>query len=302
MFSINGGNIHFFNPSCSSLQHFQSWTVTLVSTMETLEEDLTCSVCYSLFSDPRVLPCSHTFCKNCLDNLLKVSNNSNNSIWRPLRLPLKCPNCRSVVELPLAGLEALPSNVSLRAIVEKVGQNHPTSTRWSPIVFISFLLPLLAHPFVALLSQYQSDSEPRPPSCQEHHRQPLNMYCVQDRRLICGLCLTVGQHQGHPIDDLQAAFIREKRTPSRLLAKLSESRWAKVGERGYHGSCSKSSFWENKYLLVLCSGVWARGTAGAGEGSLRGAPEAGPMQRHSVLPEAGSGAGQEEMGLPGCAG
>lgn len=140
MFSINGGNIHFFNPSCYSLQHLQSWPVTLVSTMETLEEDLTCSVCYSLFSDPRVLPCSHTFCLNCLDNLLKVSNNSNNSIWRPLRLPLKCPNCRSVVELPLAGLEALPSNVSLRAIVEKVGQNHPTSTRWSPIVFIHLLL------------------------------------------------------------------------------------------------------------------------------------------------------------------
>lgn len=95
--------------------------------METLEEDLTCSVCYSLFSDPRVLPCSHTFCKTCLDNLLKVSINSNNSIWRPLRLPLKCPNCRSVVELPLAGLEALPTNVSLRAIVEKVGKNLTTS-------------------------------------------------------------------------------------------------------------------------------------------------------------------------------
>ncbi|TWW77147.1 tripartite motif-containing protein 59 isoform X1 [Takifugu flavidus] len=164
--------------------------------METLEEDLTCSVCYSLFSDPRVLPCSHTFCKTCLDNLLQVSNNY--SIWRPLRLPLKCPNCRSMVELPPTGVEALPSNVSLRAIIEK----------------------------------YQSDNEPRPPSCQEHHRQPLNMYCIQDRQLICGLCLTVGQHQGHPIDDLQAAFTREKRTPSLLLAKLSESRWAQVCELG----------------------------------------------------------------------
>lgn len=98
--------------------------------METLEEDLTCSVCYSLFSDPRVLPCSHAFCKNCLDNLLKVSNNNNNNfIWRPLRQLLKCPNCRTVVDLPLAGLEALPSSVSLRAIVEKVGKTLRTSTR-----------------------------------------------------------------------------------------------------------------------------------------------------------------------------
>ncbi|KAF7658602.1 hypothetical protein LDENG_00010470 [Lucifuga dentata] len=164
--------------------------------MENLEEDLTCSVCYSLFSDPRVLPCSHTFCKSCLDNLLQVTTNY--SIWRPLRLPLKCPNCRGVVELPPMGVDALPTNVSLRAIVEK----------------------------------YQSTSEPRPPSCQEHHRQPLNMYCIQDRQLICGLCLTVGRHQGHHIDDLQAAFIREKRTPSLLLARLSEQRWAQVCELG----------------------------------------------------------------------
>ncbi|XP_047449266.1 tripartite motif-containing protein 59 [Mugil cephalus] len=164
--------------------------------MDTLEEDLTCSVCYSLFSDPRVLPCSHTFCKGCLDNLLQVSTNY--SIWRPLRLPLKCPNCRSVVELPPVGVDGLPTNVCLRAIIEK----------------------------------YQRDSEPRPPSCQEHHRQPLNMYCIEDRQLICGLCLTVGEHQGHQIDDLQAAFVREKTTPSKLLARLSERRWAQVCELG----------------------------------------------------------------------
>ncbi|XP_034404762.1 tripartite motif-containing protein 59 isoform X2 [Cyclopterus lumpus] len=83
-----------------------------------------------------------------------------------------------------------------------------------------------------LLSQYQSDSAPRHPSCQEHHRQPLNMYCIQDRQLICGLCLTVGQHQDHPIDDLQAAFDREKQTPSLLLASLSEQRWGQVCELG----------------------------------------------------------------------
>lgn len=93
-----------------------------------------------------------------------------------------------------------------------------------------------------VLSQYQRDSEPRPPSCQEHHRQPLNMYCVQDRQLICGLCLTVGEHQGHQIDDLQAAFIREKMTPAKLLARLSERRWAQVGP-SLHRFIWKETVW-----------------------------------------------------------
>uniref|UniRef100_A0A3B4AK71 Uncharacterized protein n=1 Tax=Periophthalmus magnuspinnatus TaxID=409849 RepID=A0A3B4AK71_9GOBI len=163
--------------------------------MHCLEEDLTCSVCYSLFTDPRVLPCSHTFCKTCLDSLLQVSLSYN--IWRPLRLPLKCPNCRNVAELPPTGTEALPCNVSLKAIIEK----------------------------------YQKDGHPSGTFCEDHQQQPLNMYCVQDRRLICGLCLTIGQHQGHPIDDLQAAYIREKQTPQQL-AKLSEQKWTQVCELG----------------------------------------------------------------------
>uniref|UniRef100_A0A8C6T152 Tripartite motif containing 59 n=1 Tax=Neogobius melanostomus TaxID=47308 RepID=A0A8C6T152_9GOBI len=170
--------------------------------MERLEEDLTCAVCYSLFSDPRVLPCSHTFCKTCLDTLLQVSSNYN--IWRPLRQPLKCPSCRNVAELPPAGTGALPCNVSLKAIIEK----------------------------------YQRNGHPHGPLCEEHQQQPLNMYCVEDRKLICGLCLTVGHHQGHIIDDLQAAYIREKQTPQ-ILAKLSEKK------------CLQVSTWR-EFCKILC--------------------------------------------------
>uniref|UniRef100_A0A8B9RKZ4 Tripartite motif containing 59 n=1 Tax=Astyanax mexicanus TaxID=7994 RepID=A0A8B9RKZ4_ASTMX len=160
--------------------------------MDNLEEDLTCSVCYSLFNDPRVLPCSHTFCKSCLENVVQVS--ANFSIWRPLRLPLKCPNCRSVVELPPNGVDALPINVCLRAIIEK----------------------------------YQRDGQPRVPTCPEHPRQPLNVYCVQDCKLICGFCLTIGQHQGHAIDDLQTAYFKERNTPAKLVECLTDRRWEEV--------------------------------------------------------------------------
>ncbi|CAL8333077.1 unnamed protein product [Boreogadus saida] len=163
--------------------------------MEDLEEDLTCSVCYSLFCDPRVLPCSHTFCKACLDRV-QLSSVVNYSVWRPR--PLKCPNCRSLVELAPPGVEALPVNVSLRAIVEK----------------------------------YQRERPPPPSCCPEHPRQPLNVYCVPDRQPVCGLCLTVGRHRGHAIEDLHAAFLRERQTLAALLAALSERRLAQVCELG----------------------------------------------------------------------
>ncbi|CAL8266493.1 unnamed protein product [Lota lota] len=79
--------------------------------MELLEEDLTCPICCSLFDDPRVLPCSHSFCKKCLEGMLEGNRSP---VWRP---PFKCPTCRK--ETPHNGINSLQINYSLRGIVEK---------------------------------------------------------------------------------------------------------------------------------------------------------------------------------------
>ncbi|NXH17839.1 TRI59 protein, partial [Bucco capensis] len=155
------------------------------------EEELTCSICYNLFEDPRILSCSHTFCRNCLEGVIQSSRNF--SIWRPLRLPLKCPNCRTSVEIPAAGCELLPINFAVKAIVEKYRrEDHAEVT------------------------------------CSEHYRQPLNIYCLLDRKLVCGYCLTVGEHNGHPIDDLQSAYMKEKSTAGKLLEQLTDKHWTDV--------------------------------------------------------------------------
>ncbi|KAM5292437.1 tripartite motif-containing protein 59 [Ctenodactylus gundi] len=157
--------------------------------MHNFEDELTCSICYSIFEDPRVLPCSHTFCRNCLENVLQASGNF--YIWRPLRIPLKCPNCRSIIEIAPTGIESLPVNFALRAIIEK----------------------------------YQQEDHPDIVTCPEHYQQPLNVYCLLDKKLVCGHCLTIGQHHGHPIDDLQSAYLKEKDTPQRLMKQLTDTYW-----------------------------------------------------------------------------
>ncbi|KAI3355839.1 hypothetical protein L3Q82_004402 [Scortum barcoo] len=80
-------------------------------TMEQLEEELTCPVCCGLFEDPRVLLCSHSFCKKCLEGLLEGNRGP------AFRTPLKCPTCRK--ETPHNGANSLQINYSLRGIVEK---------------------------------------------------------------------------------------------------------------------------------------------------------------------------------------
>lgn len=208
--------------------------------MDNLEEDLTCSVCYSLFSDPRVLPCSHTFCKTCLDNLLQVSTNY--SIWRPHRLPLKCPNCRSVVELPPMGVDALPTNVSLRAIIEKVGENrsetlpfhyrplsNPLTGRYFAVSLCVHLSCMCVRSSVVSVPEWQWAATPflsgAPQAASEHVLHPgsaADLWPVSDCRAAPG-----------PPHRWPAGSIHQRKTDP--IATAGQTLWEQMGTGG--GSC-----------------------------------------------------------------
>lgn len=75
--------------------------------MPSLEETLTCPVCLDLFDDPRLLPCSHTFCGKCLH-----STRTNRSL-------ISCPLCRAHV----LG-QILPVNRIVSALVEQFREGN----------------------------------------------------------------------------------------------------------------------------------------------------------------------------------
>ncbi|NWU91593.1 TRI59 protein, partial [Upupa epops] len=160
--------------------------------MHHFEEELTCSICYSLFEDPRILPCAHTFCRSCLEGAFQLSQHSH--LGRSLKVTLNCPNCRRSVEILTGGIESLPVNFALKAIVDKYREEGPCDVA----------------------------------TCSEHRGQPLNVYCLLDCKLVCGHCLTIGKHSGHPIDDLQSAYMKEKKSSEKFLEQLTDKYWSDV--------------------------------------------------------------------------
>ncbi|NWV82149.1 TRI59 protein, partial [Dasyornis broadbenti] len=156
--------------------------------MDRLEEELSCAICCDIFEDPRVLPCSHTFCRACLQGLLQPEPGSSSARC------LSCPSCRARVAVPAAGPESLPINFALKAVIDKCQQGQPAG----------------------------AGAGPGAGMCREHLQQPLNVYCVQDKRLVCGQCLTVGKHRGHPIDDLQSAYSKAREALGKILEELTD--------------------------------------------------------------------------------
>ncbi|VVC34064.1 Hypothetical protein CINCED_3A002221 [Cinara cedri] len=81
-----------------------------------LNDLLECSVCLErLDTSSKVLPCQHTFCKKCLDEIVATHKD------------LRCPECRTLVE---CRIDELPPNVLLMRILE--GMKTKNTTTISP--------------------------------------------------------------------------------------------------------------------------------------------------------------------------
>ena len=73
---------------------------TVEKGLEELEEEITCPVCQEHFRDPKILPCLHYYCNECVRQLaLRAGANS----------PFACPECRRGTVLPLNDSDQLPT-------------------------------------------------------------------------------------------------------------------------------------------------------------------------------------------------
>lgn len=80
-----------------------------------LNDLLECSVCLErLDTSSKVLPCQHTFCKKCLEEIISTHRE------------LRCPECRVLVDVKV---DDLPPNVLLMRILEGMRNATPKSAK-----------------------------------------------------------------------------------------------------------------------------------------------------------------------------
>ncbi|XP_077997861.1 E3 ubiquitin-protein ligase TRIM45-like [Glandiceps talaboti] len=89
------------------------------------DDFLSCTICLEQYTNPKILPCFHTFCEECLHNLVR----RNNGI-------LKCPICRVKSPLPNGGVSKLERNFYLDRLLEDIttGPTSASTTGGKPSV------------------------------------------------------------------------------------------------------------------------------------------------------------------------
>ncbi|XP_019851499.1 PREDICTED: tripartite motif-containing protein 45-like [Amphimedon queenslandica] len=158
-----------------------------------------CTICQSTYSDPRLLPCLHSFCRACLSRLPSVRSRT-----------VKCPLCRTEHNLGTGGVDKLLANTQLAGKVslpvQKCGQCRTQKVVSFCCECESYLCDLChqAHTRMATFQTHkvvdpsQAQMKPKPKSfkCLNHPKELLDVYCVSCKVVICRDC-ALYTHQGH---------------------------------------------------------------------------------------------------------
>ena len=86
-----------------------------------IEEEITCSICGDLFTDPKTIPCLHTFCKQCIEQVVKIHKDMlhrqlhKDTLHRQLESVLCCPLCRA--SFP-PDISSIPTDLTISHLVK----------------------------------------------------------------------------------------------------------------------------------------------------------------------------------------
>ncbi|XP_011617220.2 E3 ubiquitin-protein ligase TRIM11-like [Takifugu rubripes] len=169
-----------------------------------LEETLTCSVCQEIFEDPRQLPCGHSMCLGCLENLRDHCTD----------VPFRCPNCRKYFG-PYIGIS---KSFTLTTIVEDYQEIRRRKGAADRRVCCD-CCPDQQNPAVktclkcevSLCGEHVKDHLERPAfadhplakplreiskrKCPVHKEEVARHYCENSRRYVCHLCVQDSNQQ-----------------------------------------------------------------------------------------------------------
>ena len=166
-----------------------------------LHREITCTICQEHYNEPKLLPCNHYFCKECI---LKQAFRAGAG------KPFSCPECHEEVVVPIGS-------------VDKLQTAFFTNRIQGSMVTLEGAYGEVVHQESGTIAE-----ESHPKKCPAH-KEPLIVYCFDCGSLICSHCM-VKNHNGHKLELNKVAApdarkkLKEKLKPlEKIQVSLSHS-------------------------------------------------------------------------------
>ncbi|KAM4692622.1 E3 ubiquitin/ISG15 ligase TRIM25-like [Rhinophrynus dorsalis] len=192
-----------------------------------LREEVTCSICWEIYTDPVTLPCAHNYCLVCITKTWDNQDPGDSS----------CPECRQRYK----NRPELKRNLRLRNIAEHFHSIHRGQEETG--IFCTYCVhsPVPASKSCLMCEASLCDTHLGVHSkLPEHvltepttflgrrkcsiHKKVLEYYCSQDYSCVCVSCCLAGDHKGHQVESLDKASEKKKERLRNVIEKLTSER------------------------------------------------------------------------------
>ena len=210
--------------------------------LDSLHDEVSCSVCMCTFTDPKQLPCLHSFCLNCLNGIQQTSG---------VHGKITCPECRREFQIPGSGNPSdFPTNFRINSLLDVLAikecstanvkcencDKRSTQTLycfqccsfWCEECILGHNIIRInkEHKTLALKDFQDQDFEAvlkRPAFCQKkhHEKEELKFFCKSCKVAICNTC-AVTLHEGHGKMPLQEATDARKIQINSMITSLKD--------------------------------------------------------------------------------
>ena len=196
-----------------------------------LEKEITCAVCHDHYQQPKVLPCLHFYCKECILQLALRAGSDQ---------PFPCPECRKEASLPEGNVDNLQTAVFINRLKDQYTQLEKALSKevkcemcsTSEAIAEAFcrecnsfvckecielhqkIKVFLGHKIMSLDEVKKvevKDLLTKTPmkTCQVHLKS-LKMFCYSCNQLICRDC-TITEHRDHKFEFNHVAAVNKKK-------------------------------------------------------------------------------------------
>ena len=210
--------------------------------LDNLHDEVSCSVCMCTFTDPKQLPCLHSFCLHCLNGIQRTSG---------VHGKIVCPECRRQFQISGSGNPSeLPTNFRINSLLDVLAIKECSTVNvkcrncekrsaqtlycfqccsfWCEecVVAHNLIRENKDHRTLALKDFQDQDIQAvleRPSFCQKkhHEKEELKFFCKDCKVAICNTC-AVTLHEGHGKMPLQEATDERKTQINSMIRSLKD--------------------------------------------------------------------------------